>query len=52
MFVAGPEIDWARVARIVMLGEPGLQAFQHRELQGVIRAERRAVRSPVAFRID
>ena len=42
MWVAGPEIDWTLIARIVILGEPGLQAFQHRELQGFIRAERRA----------
>ena len=42
MWVAGAEIDWALIARIVILGEPGLQAFQHRELQAFIRAERRA----------
>jgi hypothetical protein len=42
MWVAGPEIDWALIARIVILGEPGLQAFQHRELQAFIRTERRA----------
>jgi hypothetical protein len=42
LWIAGPEIDWALVARIVILGEPGLKPFQHRELQAFIRAERRA----------
>jgi hypothetical protein len=42
LWIAGPEIDWALIARIVILGEPGLQPYQHRELQAFIRAERRA----------
>jgi hypothetical protein len=48
MWVAGPEIDWALIARIVILGEPGLQAFQHRELQTFIRAERRATLAAIS----
>ena len=42
LWIAGPEIDWALIARIVIMGQPGLQAFQHRELQTFIRGERRA----------
>ena len=50
MWVAGPEIDWSLVARIVILGESGLQAFQHRELQAFIRAERRATLAAISVR--
>ena len=42
LWIAGPEIDWSLVSRIVIMGQPGLQPFQHRELQAFIRAERRA----------
>lgn len=49
MWVAGPEIDWALMARIVILGEPSLQAYQHRELQAFIRAERRATLAAISL---
>lgn len=48
MYVAGAGIDWALVARIVILGEPRLRAFQHRELQSFIRAERRATLAAIS----
>lgn len=48
MWVAGKEIDWALIARIVILGEPGLQPYQHRELQAFIRAERRATLAAIS----
>lgn len=50
IWVAGPEIDWALVGRIVILGEPGLQPFQHRELEAFIRAERRATLAAISVK--
>lgn len=34
------EIDWALMAEIVMISEPGLAAYEHRELRRFIDAER------------
>jgi len=48
LWVAGPEIDWALVARIVILAEPELKPFQHRELEAFIRAEERATLAAVS----
>ncbi len=52
LYVAGPEIDWALVARVLILGEPGLKPFQHRELQAFIRAERRATLAAISVQYN
>ena len=48
MWVAGKEIDWALIARILILAEPKLKPYQHRELQSFIRAERRAMLAAIS----
>ena len=48
LWIAGSEIDWALVARIVVLGEPRLRPYQHRALQAFIRAERRATLAAIS----
>jgi hypothetical protein len=48
LWIAGPQIDWALVARIVILGERGLRPYQHRELEAFIRAERRATLAAIS----
>lgn len=35
-----PEVDWALMAEIVMISEPGLEPYQHRELRRFIDDER------------
>jgi hypothetical protein len=50
MWVAGPEIDWAIIARIVILGEPRLRPYQHRELEAFIRTEQRAALAAISVR--
>ncbi len=34
------DLDWALMAHIVMISEPGLEAFHYRELEHFVRAER------------
>ena len=50
MWVAGPEIDWAVIARILILGEPDLEPFQHRELEAFIRAEQHAALAAISVK--
>jgi hypothetical protein len=48
LWIAGPQIDWALVARIVILGEPQLKPYQHRELEAFIRAEQQATLAAIS----
>jgi hypothetical protein len=48
LWIAGREVDWALIARIVILGEPKLRPYQHRALQAFIRAERRATLAAIS----
>ena len=48
LWIAGPQVDWALVARIVILGERNLKPYQHRELEAFIRAERRATLAAIS----
>lgn len=50
LWVAGPEIDWTLIARIVILGERDLQPYQHRELEAFIRAEQRATLAAISVK--
>jgi hypothetical protein len=48
LWIAGPQIDWALVARVVTLGERNLKPYQHRELEAFIRAERHATLAAIS----
>jgi hypothetical protein len=48
LWMAGPEIDWALMASIVMLGEAGLKPYQYRELQAFIDNERKSTLAAIS----
>jgi hypothetical protein len=48
LWVAGSQIDWALMADIVMLSEPGLAPYHYRELKAFINAERQATLAAIS----
>ena len=48
LWVAGSQIDWALMADIVMLSEPGLAPYQYRELKEFINTERQATLAAIS----
>ena len=48
LWVAGSQIDWALMADIVMLSEPGLAPYQYRELKEFVNAERQATLAAIS----
>ena len=47
LWVLEEELDWALMAEIVLLSEPGLQEFQQRALKAFMQAERAATTSRI-----
>jgi len=48
MWIAGPQIDWALVAEVLMLSEPRLEPYHYRELEEFVRAERNATLTSIS----
>ncbi len=52
LWLAGPVIDWALVARIVMLGEKNLLPYHYRELGAFAKAEERALMASISVHYE